>query len=276
MRILPFKMNAFDQISAGNISKLKLSNGPTYQEIVLETNVPAAEIDKVTIDLGGVHSVGQIIEMKGTELEAFEKYKGQTGQGAGPVYYHVIPLGSREAKTDAGMMMTGLVTLAQDNIILSVHLAGSVTPTTPYITAWAYASAARSVRSVIPMIKPHTIVITGTGEQDYMSLPADPGMRYRRLWLKDGDLSRVELWKDGVREVEEDVSVTEFIQKREDLVPQTDWVVTDFVRNGYVVADVFSPQYRTELKLRLTVGTAENVRMLVEGYKVLSQDNVQQ
>ncbi len=272
-RIRPFLLNPFDGVGAGQKAWVKLSNGPTYQEIVIETNIPPAEIEKVTVDIGGVHSLGEIIEIEGAELVTFEKYKGVT-VGTGPVYYYVIPFGSREAKTDTGELLTGLVTLPNDVVMLNVYQKGTLTPAAPYIKGHATASASRTERRIIPYIKPQTIVVTATGQIDYMSLPHDAGMEYRRLWMK-GDINKAELWKDGVMEFESMQDVNEFLQDRRDRVPQSGWFVMDFISSGYVMADTFRPQHRNELKLRLDMAAAANVRCQVEGFKVLSEDRAQ-
>lgn len=272
-RLIPFKLNAFDAVAAGQKAYTKLPNGPTYQEILIETNIPAAKIDKVTLDLGGMNQMGEIVEVLGSELVMIEKYKGVTVNEAGPTYTYVIALGSREAKSDPGQLVTGLVTLPTDNIILNVYLnstLGTLTPATPFINGYASASAAQTQRSVIPMLKPHTIIVTSIGDNDYLNVTGDAGVELRRLYLSGGDISKVELWKDGVREYEETAEINEFMQLREERVPQAGKFIVDFVRRGWVLADTFKPQRRSELKLRMTIGTAENVRMLVESFKVLA------
>lgn len=273
-RLTPFELNAFDSVGAGQKAHTKLPTGPTYQEVVLISNVPPAKIDKVTVDLGGIHQMGEIIEMTGAQLVTLEKYKGVT-VGAGPVYFYVVPFGQRDAKTDAGQWSTGLVTLPNDNVLINVYLNADLGGITPYIKGHARASKSQSVRYVIPMMKPHSIIVTSTGDNDYMGLPSDPAIRLRRLWLKGGDISKVELWKDGTRQYEQTLEVTEYIQKREEKMPQPDYFVLDFVQSGWMLADVFSPARLNELKMRMKVGTVENIQLLVEGYKVLTEANAQ-
>lgn len=261
-RIVPFKLNTFEGVQAGERAYTKLPNGPTYQEIVLVTNLEAAEIKKVSTHLGGVHQVGEIVEVTGEELAMFEAYKGNH-QDAN---VFVIPFGAMEARTDVGMMFSGLVTLPSDNIMLYVELADVVAAETPSIEGWAYASASQTERNVIPMIKPHTIVTNAAGDVDYTNLPQDA--KVRRLHFK-GDLTRVLIKKDGADRFEQSDVVNDFQLQRHKRTPQAGYFHVDFVKEGYVAADLFEPRAVNDLTIRMTTASAGNVRMLVESVKVL-------
>ncbi len=305
MRVRPFKLNAFEGVGAGQVAYTKLPNGPTYQEIVIASNVSYEYIEKVTIDLGGIHQVGEIIEMTGNDLHrrnnkiqdliistTLSEYSHK--DSAGDWVYekmYVIPLGSEEAMTDVGKMLSGLVTLPNDNILLKVALKSGLTSDDtedgkpPRLTAYAYASASRTERTIIPLIKSHHISVPGQGELDYMNIPADPGIEYRRWWLFTIDnslqqsgsaygnveLDTVEIWKDGVREFEEPQWLTEYMQRRAGMSTDSQRYCIDFVRGGWVMADTFKPQHRYELKLRMGVTAQQegNLRLLTEGFKVV-------
>lgn len=288
MRNVPSKVNTVNNVGKGNKAWVKLSNGPKYLELLFVTNYPAADLEKITIDLGGVHQMGEIIECTGTDLKQVEGYRNKdyTFAGSAP-YYYVLQLGNQEAKTDVGQQYSGLVTLQNDNVLVNIHIASgsAVADNVAYIDMYSEStepSAAlgeltdkgEPVRQVIPMLKPHTITNNTTGDVDYFTLPADAGVEYRRLFLAGGTISEIEIKKDGGTKYEETAAVAAFQQGREKRVPQAGVFVVDFVRRGWVMSDTFIPQHKRELRLRMKVTVAENIRVLVDGFTRLSAPQV--
>jgi hypothetical protein len=273
-RTLPFKLNAVEGVGAGQEAWVKLTNGPTYQQIVIESNIPPAEMEKVSIDMGGVHNEGVIVEALGTELVTKDKYKGNYTTSSAPFFY-LVELGQLDGKTDSGQMFSGLVTLPSDNIRLLFDQADTLTPTTPYIKVEAWASESQPYRRYIPSLRPQTIIVNSTGEQSYLNLPTKGGLKYRRLWLKGGGLKVVEVKKDGARKYFGRKESVEYMQRILGLVPQATWFVVDFCERGFVFSDLFDPRHINSLELNFDAGTAENVRCLVEGVKDLGKDNYQ-
>ena len=62
-RITPFKLNTIEGIARGEKATVRLQNGPTYQELVFESNLPPAQISKFTVDIGGVYQIGEILSV---------------------------------------------------------------------------------------------------------------------------------------------------------------------------------------------------------------------
>lgn len=278
MRNVPSKLNGVNNIVAGQKAWVKVPNGPKYLEFVIVSNIPAAGIDKVTIDVGGVHQLGEIVEVSGADLKMIESYRNKeyTFAGAAP-YIYVLQLGNQEANTDLGQMFSGLVTTLNDNVLLNIYIKAGEATANKYIDVYTEStepSAAlgeldqngRPVRQIVPMIKPHTVTNTVTGEVDYTTLPDEAGLEYRRLFLSGGTVTEVEIKKDGETKYEETQIVAEFQQGREKRVPQAGVFVVDFVRRGWVMSDTFKPQHNRELRLRMQVGVAENIRVLVDGF----------
>lgn len=273
-RTLPIKVNPVESVSAGQEAWVKLSNGPTYQQLLIESNIPPAEMEKISVDLGGVHDEGIIFDALGTELITKDKYKGKTVPGAAP-YFYMVEFGQLDGKTDGGQMYSGLVTLPTDNIRLLFDLADELTPGAPYIKVSGYASASQPVRTFIPYLRPQTIIVNETGTVTYSSLPTKKNLHYRRLWLFGGGLTQVELYKDGGRQYHGVKASVEYMQKYLELVPQSGVWVVDFVERGFVLMDLYDPKYKNEQYLEMQAGTAENIRCLVEGVRRLNADQYQ-
>lgn len=283
MRNVPIKLNGVNNIVAGQKAWVKVPNGPKYLEFIIVSNIPPAGIDKVTIDVGGVHQLGEVVEASGADLVMMEDYvnKEYDVAGAAP-YIYVLQLGNQEANTDLGQMFTGLVTTLNDNVLLNVYIKAGEATASKYIDVFAEStepSAAlgevsadgRPIRQIVPMIKPHTVTNTVTGEIDYTTLPDEAGLEYRRLYLMGGGVDDVEIKMDGQTKYEENKVVAEFQQKREARVPQASVFVIDFVRRGWVISDTFKPQHSRELRLRMNATAAENIRVLVDGFIRLNQ-----
>lgn len=278
MRNVPSKLNGVNNIVAGQKAWVKLDNGPKYLELILVTNIPKAGIEKVTIDVGGVHQLGEIVEVSGDDLVMMEDYRNKEYDFAvADPYIYVLQLGNQEANTDLGQMFSGLVTTLNDNVLLNVYIKAGEATANKYIDAYAEStepSAAlgevdqngRPVRQIVPMIKPHTVTNTVTGEVDYTTLPSEAGLEYRRLFISGGGVTEVEIKQDGTTKYEETQTVAEFQQGREGRVPQAGVFVVDFVRRGWVMSDTFKPQHLRQLRLRMQVAVAENLRVLVDGF----------
>jgi len=100
-RIVPIKVGQIAGVQQGLECQIKLPNGPTYQEIILETNMTLDEIKRVRINLGGLHQMGDIVDVSGTELRMLELYKGVTVSGS-DLNRYVIPFGNITSKSDVG------------------------------------------------------------------------------------------------------------------------------------------------------------------------------
>lgn len=274
-RILPMKTSPVEGIGAGQEAWLKLNNGPTYQQLVIRSNIKPSLMEKISIDLSGVHDEGVIWEATGEELVTKDKFLGQFSTDASP-YFYLVELGQVHGKVDVGQMFSGLVTLPTDNIRVLFELSEGGTgaelfPASPFISVTAYASESQSVRQFIPYLRPQTILVN---EQDsevvYTSLPTRDGLAYRRLWL-DGDISQVEIKKDGNRKYFGEKENVEYMQSVLKRAPQAGVFVVDFVERGYVLADLYNPAYRNSHELIMQVGAAENIRCVIEGVRKLPE-----
>lgn len=277
-RVLPAEMAHFDNVVLGQEAVSKLPNGPTYEILVLETNVPPAGIESVVLDMGGSYNRGEVINVSGADLLMMWKYKGLTDiHGTGPVYFYPIPLASIEANTELGEQFSGLVTLSSDNNQLKVRINAGAQPkdgagnaAAPTMKVHAWASAARAVRKFIPVIKSQTVQNNATDVYDHPNLPATVGTYYRRLYLH-GPVDQVEIKKDDVnRWPPTEKATAELQQTWFGRKPVPGIFVVDFCPEGYVFRDLFNPLHRKQLLLKMRMTAAQNVRILYESVQELN------
>ncbi len=251
----------------GQKTQIRLANGPTYQELMFQSNVPPERVEKISINLGGVHSLGDIVELTGEDAKMLEAYKGRNYGAVDGVHTYIIPLGNREGRTELGQFYSGLVTLATDTVNVSIQLASSTSQVQPWFEGHATATATQRTREMVPIIKSQTVINNVAGEFDFQNLQRD--LAYKRLHLK-GDIKRVVLNRDGSESWDLTDTVNTFMLKREDMKPQAGIYHMDFVQRGFIALDVYKAQLtRSELNMKLTMGTAENVRVLMEAVKFL-------
>jgi hypothetical protein len=262
-RITPFKLNTIEGIARGEKATVRLQNGPTYQELVIESNIAPDMISKFTVDIGGVYQIGEILAVTGEEAYMLEKYHGRNQVA----YKYVLAFGSTEGRTDKGQLFSGLVTLPSDNIILGIELKASTSTVVPTFTGWAFASAAQPVRVLVPQIKSQIITNTAIGDIDFPHLPVDAAIQ--RIHLL-GDVDKAIIIKDGNQPFELTKSVNNFMLMRNEKAPQAGYFHIDFVQRGWVLMDMFNPVNVANLNLRLTMTAANNVRVLIESVRQLA------
>jgi len=277
-RVLPVETAHFDNVALGKEGISKLPNGPTYELLIIETNVPVAGIDAVILNMGGNINRGEIINVTGADLLKLWDYKNLPAiHGAGPTYFYAVPLASVESATEPGEQFSGLVTLSTDNNTVKVRInpAASVVDgngdaATPYLKLHAWASAAREVRKFIPVIKSQTVVNNQTGVFDHPNLPAEQGVYYRRLFI-EGAVDQVEIKRDKVSiwpatELQS-AAMHQVVWGRK---PPADTFVVDFCPEGYVFRDLFNPRHVNQLVLKMRFTNTGNARILYEAVEELN------
>lgn len=272
-RVYPKPLNTVEGITRGGIATCKLDNGFDYHELVFVSNIPPAEIEKFTVNLGGQNDHGDIVDVFATELYMLEAYKGRHQEN----YKYVIPFASLEGKTDIGQMYSALVALPGDNILVNIHLktVPAENTTVPTFKGIGLVASGSVDRFFIPQLKTQTVTVTASGEIDYGNLPRDAEIR-RIHWKGDIDRMQLHLGADKVWDATADDN-TYVLKRPKTVVPQTGYYHMDFVARGWVANDTFKPQefdaqgnYRGALVARLTIGdTPGNVRALIESVKMV-------
>ncbi|MEG3696776.1 major capsid protein P2, partial [Vibrio coralliirubri] len=91
MSVKPIKLNSMVGASWGQKGTLPIPNGPTYHELVLETNASAADMQRIAITL----NAEEIYVLTGEELVMLERYKRRDATAG----HFVIPFSDIVART---------------------------------------------------------------------------------------------------------------------------------------------------------------------------------
>lgn len=271
--ITPHPMNPFDGIDYAEKATAKIVAGPTYEKLVIISNVPKEAIAKVEIVRGGDTDYS----LKGSQLVMLEAFKAMANAGTAinGLYYYVIPFADELGKSIDAQSLTSYITLPGENIHIDITLhdyghadntGGNTWPVTATIKGTAYTSPARAARLWLPQIKTITAPALAVGELEFYDLPQSALMR--RLHI-NGDVTKVELKQDGKTRFKMTADEIAFELQRQNrgLAPQAGYIHIDFVGMGFSVADLFNPKSVEDLNLIMQVGTAGNIPILVESVK---------
>lgn len=256
MRSTPRRLNSFNGVAWGERPNVKLDPGPTYDKLVLETNITdPADIARVAVNLNG----DEIYVLTGQDLVMLEQYKKHyTVPGI-----YVIPFADDSNKAYDGQTFTSLVTLPTDNVTVHVELKAKPAGTAaPQITGWSFTSAARADRYWLPRIRTQIMQASVAGENEHTTL--DKGPAIRRMHLKNGDIKRVEFERNFLKVFDMSTTANDFILARADRAPQDGYFHFDPLHTGFGILDRFVTRNAQQLLLRVNVGTPGPIPILVE------------
>lgn len=255
MRSTPRRLNSFNGVAWGDRPHVKLDPGPTYDKIVLETNITnPADITRVSVNLNG----DEIYILTGQELVMLEQYKKHyTVPGI-----YVIPFADDSNRAYDGQTFSSLVTLPTDNLTINIELAPKPAGTlSPQIMGWSFTSAARADRYWLPRIRPQQMQASVIGDNEHTTL--DKGPAIRRMHLK-GDIKRLEIERNFLKVFDMNRIANDFILARAERAPQEGYFHFDPLHTGFGVLDRFITRNAQQLMLRANVGIPGPIPILVE------------
>jgi Viral coat protein P2 N-terminal domain len=217
----------FDEITGfngGGFSSqftLNMDVGPTYKEIVLDTNLDNDQLVQIMVTLNG----DTIVDLSGEQLRMLEAYKDRFQQDG----KFVIPFADMSAKTQDGQNLTELVTLEGDNLTLTVktgaatagQVSSSLVPTLmgeAVMSSGVDANGVKRKRVIIPRLYSELVQAGSTGRNVYKNFNRGP--RIRRLHFESNVVSNLEIKRDKLVRVDISADMNSYLLKREGLVPQ--------------------------------------------------------
>lgn len=260
MKRIPTRIKSFSGLGWSAVPSVQLAGGPTYHQIVINTNsatpenLAAADINYVRLLLNG----DAIVELTGVQLDDLQKYKGlHTAAGV-----FVLPLGDKSANTLPSQFAGRLVTFPTDNLVLEVSIGakGAHTDTLPTLNATAWVSASEPAREWLPRIRTLNYDASAVGVNSLTTLPRGPVIQ-RAHFLTDASLLRV--LRDRINVFELSADDNSFNLQEWGRAPQPGYYHFDPVASGFDGADAFITA-ANELEFQLTVGTAGNIKVLLE------------
>lgn len=253
---VPREIKSFDGVGWGSKPQVKLAGGPTYHEIVLTTNLTAAQINRVSLELNG----DPIIQLSGADMLMLEQYKKHwTEPGK-----FIIPIADITGKSFEGQGLSALATFPADNIILKVDVAEEPAAGSPAVQlrADAWVSAHRGVREAIPRISTITFNAGATGRNILDTLPNN-GHLLRRMHMR-GDIDALRIRRDKVVVYEQSAGSNAFMLKRRERAPQAGYHHFDPVQSGFVLVEMFNTLARESLEFEMEVNSAGHIAILLE------------
>ncbi|MCW4446826.1 major capsid protein P2 [Vibrio splendidus] len=266
--ITPMKLNSFTGIGYGQKSTVNLSVGPTYEEIILETNLEASKLKRVAISLQGE----EIYVLTGEQLLMLEAYKGLPSKAG----MFTIPFSDITGKTKNGIRSTGLVTERGDNITLEVEVASvadeSAEPDIA-LKAWAMISEAQPVRIVVPKIKSQSMQATAAGDNEFLNLVSGQRVAVRRMHFLSDKVTELAIHRDYKKVFEASREFTSHMGKRNGKFAQVGVYHFDPIQRGFYLQDLFATAHAAELKFTVTTSdVVGSLPILVESVEFVRPD----
>ncbi len=255
------KLNSFVGVASDGQATLKIDGGPTYDEIILDTQGSITDATKILL-VSLVLNGEEIVRATGSQLKTLENYKGLAADSD----KFVISFSDITANTLEGQQLSGLVTFPTDNIVLNVEIG---TVVTPKLKAHAKVSPSTMIRSFLPKLRQLTFSPDAVGENDFSTLQRGPA--YRRIHLF-GDISEMRIVKDGTEYMNTTKGINDLILRRNKLVPQSGYFHIDFINSHWNKMDMFRTDNVVEsLVLKPMVGTVSAIVVLVESLTLFKQ-----
>ncbi|MBE8577948.1 major capsid protein P2 [Vibrio sp. OPT18] len=266
MSVKPIKLNSMVGARWGEKGTLPIPVGPTYQEIILETNAAAEDLERVSITL----NTDEIYVLTGSELLMLERYKRQDHTAG----IFVIPFADVSARTKNGVRYTALVTELGDAIHLDVQFkqkAADVDPLT--IQVWAHVTNAQAARVIVPRMKRQTMPANAQGENEYASLISSPALSVRRMHFMHNDIQKLKIERDFTKEYEASKLISEANTKRNKRTPQAGYFHFDPTVRGFSIDELFPTVHNSNLTFTVTTGDVPgSIPILIESVEVVRPD----
>lgn len=245
-------------IAAGGEANFDLPVGPVYHNLRVETNIPAQHL------IFELELNGEVIwKLTGTQLNTLDEFYRV------PSVENILNfrIGQDQFNDASNTALTGLVTLAGDNVYLKVRVGGH-SVLSPYLKIYGQTNPDRAVREFIPRFKPVHIPITTTGENEYQWKRQGRGAGDLQLSAVHffGAVTKCHIEQDGYTQFElpknvNDAALTQSVRDRR--APVDGYYHLDFVREGYA-RDMFDTYSEGgELMFKLTTTNSTDVTALV-------------
>ncbi|EJG0226878.1 hypothetical protein DBT82_RS20740 [Vibrio parahaemolyticus] len=262
MSVKPIKLNSMTGASWGQKGTLQIPVGPTYHEIVLETNATPEQLERVTITLNGE----EIYILTGRELDMLEAYK-QRKKTEG---YFVIPFSDVSARTKNGVRYTSLVTEPGDNIHLDIEFASNQGSTALSIQAHAWVTESQAARVIVPFLRKETMSANAAGVNEFTNLVSSPLINVRRMHFEYDKIKKLEIERDFIKVFEASKFINNANALRNSRTPQNGYFHFDPIVRGFSLDELFQTAHASSLKFSVTTEEAPgHIPILVESVKIV-------
>jgi len=269
MSVKPIKLNSMVGAAWGQKGTLPIPNGPTYHELVLETNADAQDMTRIAITL----NAEEIYVLTGEELLMLERYKRRDPTSG----HFIIPFSDVVARTKNGVRYTGLVTELGDNIHLDIQFRNKRSDADPLtIQVHAWVSNSQAMRVLVPLMKRETMPANAQGVNEFTNLIASPLISIRRMHFMHDGITKLEIERDFVKEFEANKFISEANAKRNERTPQAGYFHFDPIVRGFSIDELFPTQHSSNLKFSVTTEDVPgSIPILVESVRLERPEKLQ-
>ena len=266
MTVKPIKLNSMVGAKWGEKGTLPIPNGPTYHELIMETNATAQDLERVSITL----NTDEIYVLTGAEILMLERYK-RRDHTAG---LFVIPFSDIVARTKNGVRYTGLVTELGDSIHLDVQFKAKAAGVDDlHVQMWAHVTNAQAVRVIVPKIKRQTMPANAQGDNEFTNLIHSPNIAIRRMHFMHDAINKLKIERDFTKEFECSKLISEANTKRNERTPQAGYFHFDPIVRGFSIDELFPTQHSSSLVFTVTTDDIPgSIPILVESVEVVRPD----
>lgn len=266
MTVKPIKLNSMVGAKWGEKGTLPIPNGPTYHELIVETNAQAQDIERLSITL----NTDEIYVLTGAELLMLERYK-RRDHTAG---LFVVPFSDIVARTKNGVRYTGLVTELGDSIQLDIQFkAKPASADELHVQIWAHVTNAQAIRVIVPKIKRQTMSANSQGDNEFTNLLHSPTLAIRRMHFMHDAINKLKIERDFSKEFESSKLISEANIKRNERTPQAGYFHFDPIVRGFSIDELFPTQHSSSLVFTVTTTDIPgSIPILVESVEVVRPD----
>lgn len=243
----------------GGTLKAYLDGGPTLEEIVIETDLDAADFTLV-VEVDGDRRV----QMTGTQLNAREAYEGRTATAGQFVFAFSDPM----ARLFQGDAMTALTTQPHQRVLVSLELAAAGVVGTETATIYTETTPNRPEEFRLYCL-PEAIPVSQIGENQFDGFRRGsvPGQNKIRRIFNYGAITHVSVEQDrrslyGKREMPKAVNDARLLRNGK-TVPAACYVL-DFVAKGNVIVDLLDTFSREAFRFTFTTSDANDITAVTE------------
>lgn len=264
--VKPFKLNSMVGAKWGEKGTLQIPVGPTYQELVIETNASADDLERVSITL----NAEEIYVLTGAELVMLESYKRREQTDG----LFVIPFGDITARTQMGVRYSALVTELGDAIQLDIQFkAKAANAPLLSIQVWAHTTEQQLARIMIPRIRRQTMSANAMGDNEFTNLVSARNLAIRRMHFMHGAISKLKIERDFQKEFEASKKVVNANAIRNERTPQAGYFHFDPIVRGFSIDDLFSTTHNSQLNFTVTTDdVAGSIPILIESIEIVRPD----
>jgi hypothetical protein len=263
------EIKSFSGVSWGQKPQVKLAGGPTYQEVILDTNLTP---DQFFVEL--FVNGDPRFRLTGEQLVMLERYKKiyvpTDIATAGGKY--VVPIGDFANKTLEGQMVSGLETKPSDNLILKVTVDPEPSPNTQgnvtlsaeaLVNAKLEGNAGAALERFVPRITEVTFDAGQTGRNILDTLTLGPIIK--RMHFNSANVTNLRIFKDKRIVWERSAGTNDFMLKRRERAPQTGYFHFDPIESGFALTEwLRTSDVREKLEFEVTVSSAGTIPILME------------